>query len=129
MMLFLFTSFAQTDEDLILEANFRQAELEQLHRLAEERHYQVLTLRLQGREDILHRRYLHRIQQENRHPVHLSPRMDKLEDFAAYLQKGRENFVPGAVIDIAADDFSYQSDPALWEQIRAFLTVEAAAHS
>lgn len=48
LMSFIFTRFAEQKQDLILESNFRLAELEQLHQIAAEHNYQVLTLVLQG---------------------------------------------------------------------------------
>lgn len=122
MMAYLFSALSRQEEGLILEANFRQPELEQLQRLAQEQDCRVLTLSLQGEVEILHRRYLRRISQENRHPVHLSPRMDQLSDFADYVRRGRELTIPGEVISITADDFSYQSDAALLQSIDAFMT-------
>ena len=121
LMAFLFGEFAKLGKDLILESNFRPAELEKLHRMAGEYGYEVLTLILQGDPEVLHRRYLHRIHHENRHPVHLSTTFEAFEDFREYLLRSRGAAVPGEVIRVDANDFSYQQDGELLRAIDRFL--------
>lgn len=120
LMAFLFGEFAKLGKNLILESNFRPAELEALHRAAEEYGYEVLTILLRGDTQILHERYLHRIHQENRHPVHLSTTFEIFEDFQEYLQRSRETAVPGDMILIDANDFAYQEDEGLLRSIDGF---------
>ncbi len=72
LMLFLFSEFTKLNKDLILESNFHKAELERLYEMAAANNYEVLVLLLRGDLDILHKRYLNRMYNENRHPVHLS---------------------------------------------------------
>ena len=48
LMYLIFRQFSKLDRDLILESNFRVSELEQLHAIASENGYQVLTLVLNG---------------------------------------------------------------------------------
>ena len=121
LMAFLFGEFAKLGKDLILESNFRQAELEKLHQLAGEYGYEVLTVLLRGDPQILHGRYLHRICQENRHPVHLSTTFEVFEDFQEYLLRSRETSVPGDVLRVDADDFAYQEDEELLRVMDRFL--------
>lgn len=121
LLCFLFAEFAKLGKDLILEANFHREELEKLHEIARENDYKVLTLSLYGKAEILHQRYLNRITHEHRHPVHLSTTLDVFEDFkrnSDYLNRVR---IPGDVIRVHADDFSYQSDPALLCQLDRFM--------
>jgi predicted kinase len=120
LMSFIFTRFAEQKQDLILESNFRLAELEQLHQIAAEHDYQVLTLVLQGNAEILHKRYLNRMHNENRHPVHLCAQFNSFDGFCRYIESLRTE-VPGAVLAINADDFSYQNDPELLAQIDDFM--------
>ena len=87
LMLFLFSEFSKLQKDLILESNFRPAELERIYQTANTEQYQVLTLVLHGDIEILHKRYLHRIYHENRHPVHLSTTFDAFDDFKEALKK------------------------------------------
>ena len=72
LMFFIFSEFASLEKDLILESNFHKSELERLHKIAEDNGYDVLTIALFGAVEVLHERYLNRMTNENRHPVHLS---------------------------------------------------------
>ena len=121
MMCHLFSRLAQAGDSLILEANFHAAELEELRGIAEEHQYEVLTLVLRGDTDVLHQRYMRRIQQENRHPVHLSARLDDPNEFARCAEFLRNEKITGSRIEINASDFSYQTDEALLRQIDQFM--------
>ena len=80
-MFFIFSEFEKLNKNLILESNFHTVELETLHKMAYENNYDVLTLVLRGDVEILHKRYLNRMHNENRHPVHLSTTLDVFDDF------------------------------------------------
>lgn len=121
LMAHIFTQFTQVGKDLILESNFRPYELENLHKIADENGYEVLTLVLRGDMPILHKRYLNRIYNENRHPVHLSTTFDIYEDFKDYVEKAREQEILGNSIVINACDFSYQTDINLLEKLDEFM--------
>ena len=121
LMFFLFREQTKLQTDLILEANFRQHEIEKLHTLANANGYDVLTLVFRGDDHILHRRYLHRIHSENRHPVHLSTTFEQFDAFSAYINAARTVVVPGNQLTVQADDFAYQTDDALLKTIEAFL--------
>ena len=92
--------------------------------MAEENNYEVLTLVLRGDVEILHKRYLHRMNCENRHPVHLSTTMDVFEDFKGYTEWSRQKAVFGNIININADEFTYQTDETLLASIDAFMEIE-----
>ena len=92
-----------------------------LRKMASERGYEVLTLVLRGDVELLHKRYLHRMQNENRHPVHLSTTLDVFEDFKGYTEYGRSEAIPGEYIEINANDFSYQTDMELLSKIDKFM--------
>ena len=81
----------------------------------------MLTLVLRGDVEVLHKRYLNRMYNENRHPVHLSTTMDVFEDFKGYTEHSRKEVIPGDVIEICADDFSYQTDAELLKKIDEFM--------
>jgi len=121
LMAHIFTQSTQLGKDLILESNFRTSELEKLHKIAAENDYKVLTLVLRGDMPVLHKRYLNRIYNENRHPVHLSTTFDIYEDFKEYVEKSRNGEVLGNSIVINESDFSYQSDNELLEKIDSFM--------
>jgi len=121
LMFFLFSEFAKLGKPLILESNFHTKELETLHKLAAEQDYDILTLVLRGDVKLLHKRYLHRMQNENRHPVHLSTTLDVFEDFKGYVEYTRKEEIPGKVLEIEANDFSYQSDEAILNSVDDFM--------
>ena len=121
LMMFLFTEFEKLGKPLILESNFHTGELERLHELAKIQGYEILTIVLRGDAEILHKRYLHRMQNENRHPVHLSTTMDVYENFKGYLERTRKEEIPGKQIEINADDFCYQTDEKLLKKIDEFM--------
>ena len=121
LMMFVFSEFAKLNRPLILESNFHTGELERLHEIAKEYGYEVLTLVLRGDVDILHQRYLYRMKNENRHPVHLSTTLDVYEDFKGYIEWTRKEKIPGEWLEIDANDFSYQVDEELLEKIDVFM--------
>ncbi|MBQ3078472.1 MAG: hypothetical protein IJN21_09205 [Clostridia bacterium] len=121
LMVFLFSEFMKLDRDLILEANFHTAELQRLHQMASANHYQVLTLVLQGDVEILHKRYINRIQNENRHPVHLSTTLDVFDDFQKCTNYLRSAEIPSSALHICANDFAYQTDSAILSKIDQFM--------
>lgn len=122
LMLFIFSEFGKMGKSLILESNFHTPELERLHEAARKYDYEVLTLVLRGDVEILHKRYLNRIENENRHPVHLSTTFDVFEDFRSCTEFLRSEEIPGLTIGIGADDFSYQTDPELLSQVDKFMS-------
>ena len=121
LMMFVFSEFAKLNRPLILESNFHTGELERLHEIAKEYGYEVLILVLRGDVDILHQRYLYRMKNENRHPVHLSTTLDVYEDFKGYIEWTRKEEIVGNQIEINADDFSYQTDAVLLKKIDEFM--------
>ena len=121
LMFHIFTEFARFEKALILESNFHTEELEKLHSIANEHGFEVLTLVLRGNVDILYQRYLNRIYHENRHPVHLSTTLDVYDDFQRYIEKSRQEVIPGEFLLINADDFSYQLNKADLTRIDEFI--------
>lgn len=121
LMTLIFAEFTELGKDLILEANFRTHELEKLHSIAAEHGYSVLTLVFRADTKTLHQRYLNRIANENRHPVHIIAVLDDYDDFVCYIGKARDEFVPGETLTVNADDFSYQTDVELLKYLDAFM--------
>lgn len=126
VMVHIFSEFAAMGKNLILEANFRTNELEKLHEIAARNGYDVLTLLFDGEPEILYERFLHRISYENRHPVHIIGDILEYENFVPYIEKARQEFVPGAILKICADDFDYQTDKLLYEVLDGFFYGGAA---
>lgn len=123
LMFFIFSEFGKLNKNLILESNFHTEELERLHKIAFENKYEVLTLVLRGNVEILHKRYLNRMQNENRHPVHLSTTLDVFNDFKDCTKYLRSEKILGDTIYINADDFSYQTDKEILAKIDEFMRV------
>lgn len=121
LMTLIFSEFTALGKDLILEANFRTHELEKLHEIAQQNGYSVLTLVFSADTRLLHKRYLNRIANENRHPVHIIAVLDDYDDFVAYIEKARGEFVPGDTLTVNADDFSYQTDAQLLHRLDSFM--------
>ena len=121
LMIFAFSQFAKLNQDLILEANFHKADLERLQEIATAYNYEVMVLVLRGDVNILHKRYLNRIHNENRHPVHLSTTLDILESFKKYVETARNEEITGNILEIDANDFSYQQDETLLAEIDRFI--------
>ena len=119
-MMHNFAGIAHTGAGLILEANFRQSEMERLHSLAAENGYDVLTLVLRGEVNILYKRFVNRITDENRHPVHLSG-FNSFDSFKLYIETSRKEKTFGRAIEITADDFSYQKDGDLLSKVDIFM--------
>ena len=121
LMFFMFSEFAKLGKGLILESNFHKAELERLHKIAQVNCYDVLTIALFGDVEVLHVRYLNRMKNENRHPVHLSTTIDKFDDFKKCSDYLTSIEIPGEVIRINATDFSYQNSEEILSGIDAFM--------
>ena len=124
LMIFMLKEFCKIDKNLILEANFRKADLERLHEIAYENGYDVLTLAIHGEVEILHKRYLNRMNNENRHPVHLSTTLDIFDDFKEYIENSRKEEMSGEVMQISANSFSYQTDEKILNCIDQFMRNE-----
>ena len=110
-----------TEKDIILEANFHEHELLELHRAAREGEYNVLTLVLRGDADILYQRCMNRMNYENRHPVHLSTTIDRKDDFPRCAELIRSEEAAGRSIVVDAGSFAYQTDGTLLEEIDRFM--------
>lgn len=120
IMLHIFDRASIAGENIILESNFRESELDRLTALARQREYEILSLLLTADTEILYRRYLARIE-KGRHRVHLTTGFDDYEGFVSYVLPQRKAPKIGEIINICADDFSYQSDSSLYEKIESFL--------
>ena len=122
-MIHCFSEITESSSDLILEANFRGDEMKKLYYLANESGYDMLTLYLSADIEIIYRRFVNRIENENRHPAHICG-FDGYDSFvsAINLLRNEERF--GKIIDISADDFGYQTDKYLLEKIDRFMEYE-----
>lgn len=120
LMIYGFSELACLGYDLILEANFKESELIKIKKIADEMGYDTLTLSLRADMDIIYKRFVNRIQNENRHPVHISG-FDGYDSLKYYIEKGREQRTFGSVIEIIANDFNYQTDEKILGRIDEFV--------
>jgi 2-phosphoglycerate kinase len=121
LMTYGFYEMYLLSQDLIIEANFKENELVKIHNIAEKSGYDVLTLKLTADIDIIYHRFVNRIENENRHPAHISG-FDGYDSLKYYIEAGRKQATPGRVLEINADNFDYQSDESLFSLIKDFLT-------
>ena len=105
---------------LILESNFKDYELRVLEEKCASIGCEVLSIILDGNDEILHSRFNRRLN-ENRHPVHKSQDFTELAPFVETLNELRNARYPGQRIDVNCSDFSYQKDEKLYTDIEKFL--------
>ena len=95
-MVYFFNQCALVGNDLILEANFRAAELEEIKAIADAENYRVALIVLTGDVPLLYQRFLDRL--PSRHIAHRSLNLDySLERFTNYINEIRNEslvFVP-----------------------------------
>ena len=95
-MINAFFSFASQQQNIILEANFREEELRQIEVLVAQFNYDVVLLVLRGDIEVLYKRFLDRL--PNRHRAHTSMRLDEnIDKFAEYIEMLRKQdpvFIP-----------------------------------
>ena len=92
-MIYFFKQCALAKQDLVLEANFRTEELNELQSIANQYNYQVVLLVLTGDMPLLYQRFLDRL--PGRHIAHRSIHLeDSYEKFAQYIESLRgQDFV------------------------------------
>ena len=106
--------------NIVLECNFKDYELIELKTLCESLNYQVLTLVFDADNEILHQRFLRRLE-ENRHYVHKSQDFTDIEDFIPVIDHLRTAPYFGEIINVNCNDFNYQTDEKLFDKIADFL--------
>ena len=85
-----------------------------------ELNYDVLSIVFDASNEILHERFLKRLN-ENRHYVHKSQDFTNIEDFIKTQDELRNAPYFGNIINVNCDDFSYQDDSLLLQQIDEFI--------
>ena len=108
--------------NIIIESNFKPYEMDVLKELCNELDYDVLSLVFKGNNEILHQRFLNRLN-ENRHYVHKSQDFTNIEDFIKTLEELRSVKYIGKVINVDSSNFDYQNDIKLLNEIEHFLNL------
>ena len=93
-----------------------------LKELCNELDYDVLSLVFKGNNEILHKIFLNRLN-ENRHYVHKSQDFTNIEDFIKTLEELRSVKYIGKVINVDSSNFDYQNDMKLLNEIEHFLNL------
>lgn len=119
LMIHCFTAVAESGGDIILEANFKEDELRKLSILRDDYGYKMLTLVLHADMEKIYERFVNRIENENRHPAHISG-FDGYDSLKYYIELGRRQATFGDVLEINANDFSYQTDERILSHIDDF---------
>lgn len=107
-------------DTIVIESNFKPYEMDVLDKLTKELNYDVLSLVFKGDNEVLHKRFLNRLN-ENRHYVHKSQDFTNIEDFIKTLEELRSVNYIGDVINIDSTTFEYQKDEEIFNKIDFFL--------
>ncbi len=107
--------------DVILEANFHKEQLETIKEVADKHEYRILTIVITGEPDVLYQRYINRLVNENRNPVHASIPFSSYNDFKDYTFSNREKGSLGTKIEIDGTSFNYQNNQEILNKIDSFL--------
>ncbi|MBR6072047.1 MAG: AAA family ATPase [Acholeplasmatales bacterium] len=105
---------------IIVESNFKPYEMDVLKSIVEEYDYDVLSLVFKGDNEILHKRFLNRLN-ENRHYVHKSQDFTNINDFINTLEELRNVKYIGKIINVNSSTFEYQNDNELMIEIEKFI--------
>ena len=113
-MVYFFKQCALVGNDLILEANFRTQELEEIKEIADEYEYRVAVIVLTGDIPLLYQRFLDRL--PDRHIAHRSLNLDySLERFTDYINEIRNEdlLFPSHSLDMTDLDEDEVTEKAL----------------
>lgn len=91
--------------DLMLESNFRDYEMEYLNNLALDNNYKIITIVINADIKVLHKRFMNRILNENRHPVHKAVDFSNYSDFEKQIISDRNRNYKGEVIRLDSSNF------------------------
>lgn len=92
--------------DLIIESNFRQNELDYIKTKSEINGYKIITIIIRADTKILHTRFMNRINNENRHPVHKAVDFSNYNDFEKQILQDRVRNYPGSALYLDSSSFS-----------------------
>ena len=105
---------------IVIESNFKEYELVELKRLCEKLNYKVLSIVFDADDEKLHNRFIKRLD-DNRHYVHKSQDFTNINDFIPVINELRNATYFGEIIKVDCNDFNYQTDNKLFEQVESFI--------
>lgn len=107
-------------DKLIIESNFKPYEMNEIKDIVEKNNIEVLSIVLKGDNEILHKRFLDRLN-DNRHYVHKSQNFSNIEDFIRTLEELRNVKYLGKIINVNSSNFDYQNDEEIFIKISEFI--------
>lgn len=115
-MIYFFNQSALVGNSLILEANFRSEEVNEIKLIVDEHKYNVMVFYLTGDVNLLYQRFLDRL--ANRHKAHRSLNLDfSLDRFISYINLIRGQEIPYHIYKINMTDLD--EDEVLDEALKA----------
>lgn len=95
--------FIESNNDLILESNFKQNEINELEKLFNHANYHIISIVLSGDDEILYKRYLNRFKNEHRHPAHAN--FNSKQEFNEYNLGLKKVKYIGKILEYNANNF------------------------
>jgi len=111
----------KVNKDLIVESNFRTHEMEYLNNLAHIYKYDILTIVVNAEIGVLHKRFMNRINNENRHIVHKAVDLSDYEVFEKQIIDDRKRTYFGNVIYLDSTNFDNLYNDKVLSNIQKFL--------
>ena len=105
---------------IVLESNFKDYEMQEIKTITSKLNYQILSFVFKGDDEILHKRFLKRLD-ENRHYVHKSEDFTDIKDFKIMLEGLRKVNYLGKIINVDCTNFDYQDDDNLLNIVSEFI--------
>lgn len=110
-----------TESDIIFESNFRTHEMEYLDKLAHIYKYDILTIVVNADVEVLHKRFMNRINNENRHAVHKAVDLSDFNVFKKQIVDDRDRTYFGKVIYLDSTNFDSLYNEKVIENIIGLL--------
>ena len=89
----------------LFESNFRTHEMEYLDTLAHKYNYEILTIVINADVNVLHQRFMNRINNENRHAVHKAVDLSDINVFNKQILDDRDRVYYGKVLKLDSTNF------------------------
>ena len=108
-------------KDMIFESNFRTHEMEYLDTLAHKYNYEILTIVINADINVLHQRFMNRINNENRHAVHKAVDLSDINVFNKQILDDRDRKYYGKVLKLDSTNFDNIYNDKVITLVRKFI--------
>lgn len=108
-------------KDMIFESNFRTHEMEYLDTLAHKYNYEILTIVINADVNVLHQRFMNRINNENRHAVHKAVDLSDINVFNKQILDDRDRKYYGKVLKLDSTNFDNIYNDKVITLVRKFI--------